>query len=77
MIHRGQGSETQREHVQSNARIASVARFRFRFDETSAPVPFLCECGDPDCDEFAPRTLTQYEEARRRGGYLLAVGHHS
>ena len=56
-----------------NDRIASGARLH-RFDP-GLPVPFLCECGAADCDEFVPLTLGEYERARSDGIWFTAAIH--
>lgn len=53
----------------SNARVARAA-IRLRF---VSRVPFLCECGEPDCTELVLLRLDQYEQAR--SAPILAPGH--
>jgi hypothetical protein len=57
----------------SNDRIASGARTH-RF-EPGLPVPFMCECGDPGCEEFVPLTLVEYDRARNDGIWFTAPMH--
>ncbi len=39
------------------------------------PVPFLCECGALDCEEFVPLTLREYDRARSDGIWFTAAIH--
>lgn len=55
-----------------NDRLAESAR---NHHFTVARVPFQCECGAPDCEEFALHTLTEYEELREIQPALLASSH--
>ena len=50
---------------------ASAVRHRF----ADAHVPFICECGADDCEEFVLLTLAQYSQLCERGHSLLADGH--
>lgn len=54
-----------------NDRIARKAE-QFRFH---APVPLLCECGDPACEEFVPLLLEEFRHARAADRDVLAPGH--
>jgi hypothetical protein len=55
-----------------NDRIAAAA-VRHRFED--ARVPFLCECGRHDCEEFVLLTLDRFAELRQRSTALVASGH--
>jgi hypothetical protein len=49
---------------------------RAREYEISDRVPFLCECGEPRCQQILRLTLEQYEEVRSEGTrFLLVPGH--
>jgi hypothetical protein len=54
-------------------RIAAAAR-RFRFGDKDA-VPFLCECADPECQQFVPLRIHGYDALLETGEWLLAAGH--
>ncbi len=43
----------------------------------SPPAPsFLCECGDPTCQQRVELTLEKYEELKRRPcRFVVALGH--
>jgi len=44
--------------------------------EFQAPVPFLCECGDPDCQDIVKLSLDAYADVRSRSTqFLIAPGH--
>lgn len=67
-------SPDRREDVRaSNDRIAAGARTH-RFDPT-LPVPFMCECGAPGCEEFVPLTLPEYARARSDGLWFTTATH--
>lgn len=73
MVERAESSN-QRDRVRAgNDRIASGARLH-RFD-ADLPVPFLCECGALDCEEFVPLTLREYDRARSDGIWFTAAIH--
>jgi len=61
------------ENRQRNERIAAAAA-RHHFDR-DVPVPFLCECSDPRCEELLRITLRDYRDARTDGDYLAVPGH--
>lgn len=50
---------------------ASAVRHRF----ADAQVPFICECGADDCDQFVLLTLAEYSQLCERGHALLADSH--
>ena len=56
-----------------NERIAAAAR-RHHFDHV-APVPFLCECGDPGCEALVRFTLREYDASRLAADFLVLPGH--
>jgi hypothetical protein len=56
-----------------NERIAAAAT-RHRFDR-DVPVPFLCECSDPRCEQLLRMTLRDYRTARADGDFVAAAGH--
>ena len=57
---------------EANERIRGRAR-ELDFDST---VPFLCECGDPQCHEIVRLPPADYERVRKRGtSFLVAPGH--
>jgi hypothetical protein len=44
--------------------------------EFPTPVPFLCECGEPDCHEIVSLSLDAYAEVRSEPAhFLVAPGH--
>ena len=49
---------------------------RARELEFEAPVPFLCECGDPACQEIARLSLDEYRDVRRDAVSFLVVPDH-
>ena len=56
----------------ANERIQARAREL----EFPKPVPFLCECGAPDCHEIVSVSLDAYTEVRSRPTqFLVAPGH--
>lgn len=73
MVERAESSNHRDGVRASNDRIASGARLH-RFDP-SLPVPFLCECGTPACEEFVPLTLGEYDRARNDGIWFTAAIH--
>jgi hypothetical protein len=49
---------------------------RARELEFPEPVPFLCECGDPDCHEIISVSPDAYADVRTRSTqFLVAPGH--
>ena len=56
-----------------NERIAAAAR-RHHFDQV-APVPFLCECNDDECEALVRITLAEYESSRLSADFLVVPGH--
>jgi hypothetical protein len=45
-------------------------------DKIGSRMPFLCECGDPDCLEFVLLHPRDYEPARKTaGGSVTLRGH--
>jgi hypothetical protein len=38
-------------------------------------VAFLCECGDPRCNEYVKLTLAEHDARRRDEGLILVAGH--
>jgi hypothetical protein len=50
---------------------------RARQLDFESPVPFLCECGEPQCREILRLTLSEYEAVRRAGGnrFFVVPGH--
>jgi hypothetical protein len=59
--HRRTGRESRHVSVRVyNDRLAGSAR-RHHFDDDIA-VPFLCECDDEECQEYAPLTLQQFSQ---------------
>jgi hypothetical protein len=58
---------------EANERIQGRAR-ELEFPD---PVPFLCECGEPNCREIVRLTLEEYEGVRRGGGacFFVVPGH--
>jgi hypothetical protein len=56
----------------TNDRIAEQASLY----ATTAAVPMVCECSDPDCREFVLISLAAYTELRDGpAGSLVAAGH--
>ena len=58
---------------QANLRIANRSDSR----RVAQPIPFQCECGDPDCHEFAPVELGEFNDVVASFEPLLAPGHGS
>jgi hypothetical protein len=57
---------------EANERIQDRAR-ELDFPE---PVPFLCECGEPDCKEILRLTLDDYERVRSNpADFFVVPGH--
>jgi hypothetical protein len=51
---------------------------RARELDFSEAVPFLCECGQPECRQLLRLTLDQYEAVRGNGTHFFVVpGHES
>jgi hypothetical protein len=55
-----------------NARIGEVAS---RSAADSEDWEFVCECGEPGCDERVLLTLAAYAAVRETGAAVLAHGH--
>jgi hypothetical protein len=56
----------------ANEQIQRRAR-ALEFDEA---IPFLCECGEPTCQEIIPLTLDEYEAARAESTTFFVVPGH-
>jgi hypothetical protein len=58
----------------ANERMQRMAKSH-RF-EASQRVPFLCECGDPNCREIVMLSLNDYEAVREHPSrFFLVAGH--
>ena len=68
------------ERIARNDAIFREANERIReFAETSdieTPLPFICECADPECREIVLLTLEQYRELRRDPRHFVNVEGH-
>ena len=55
------------------------AEIRLLADRLGEPLdwawPFVCECGDPDCDEPVLCSLVVYDDVKNADGAILAQGH--
>jgi len=60
--------------VSLNDRVAASA-VRHHFEDSGARVPFQCECGAADCQEFALHSVAEYTAIREDHRLLLAPGH--
>jgi hypothetical protein len=49
---------------------------RARELEFSHPIPFLCECGDPECHDIVTVPIEDYEAVRRVATHFLVVPGH-
>jgi hypothetical protein len=58
----------------ANQRIARAAR-QHKFG-TDVKVPFVCECGSPNCRETLPITLTDYDTTQTQGPTYLTHPDH-
>ena len=43
----------------------------------SGPLPFICECADPDCRTVVLLTMSEYEEIRAHPTYFLNLPKHA
>ena len=67
--------EHKRELVRdANTEIEAVAH-QFNIASDDAGLHFLCECGQPDCNEIVSIDLTSFELIRADGYFVLAPGH--
>jgi len=46
-----------------------------RFGTTDGSYRLLCECGREDCEERLEVPVAEYDDLRRRSGFLLAPAH--
>jgi hypothetical protein len=45
--------------------------------DVSGPLPFLCECADPDCRSIVLLTMSEYEEIRAHPTHFINLPGHT
>jgi hypothetical protein len=45
--------------------------------DVSGPLPFICECADPECRSVVLLTMTEYEEIRAHPTHFLNLPEHT
>src|SRR5262249_59162763 len=56
----------------ANERIKSAAEEY----EVGGPIPFICECADPECRSVVLLTMSEYEEIRAQPNHFLNLPGH-
>jgi hypothetical protein len=75
---RGNGNARERRVVKNEVefRAYNARREQMEHDVSEDPVPFVCECGDPDCIRALTATAEEWERAHtREDQFLVLPGH--